>query len=76
MVDEAIKFPDMLSIALVNEECENWYQQLLAEGVDESVAADRVWDAMQCGLGQIKGNCFDKRDYPLQQTIEEIINAH
>lgn len=69
----AVRFPSMLSIALVNEECESWYQQLVDSGVDEGVAADRVWDAMRCGIGEIEGRCFDKRDYPLQQTIEGIM---
>ena len=75
-MSDAVKFPSMACIAAVNEECENWYQQLLIEGVDRDVAADRVFDAMRCGLGEVDGRCFDKRDYPLQQTIEEIVNAH
>lgn len=44
------------------ELCEHHYQSLLIGGCIEDVAADRVWDALNCALDSPDKHCFDPRD--------------
>lgn len=42
--------------------CEERYQELLGDGCDEDVAADRVMDVLTCALERTGTHCFDTRD--------------
>lgn len=42
--------------------CEERYRTLTNGGCDEDVAADRVFDALNCVLDKTDTHCFDPRD--------------
>jgi hypothetical protein len=50
-------------------QCESWYSKLLNGGCTEDVAADRVWDALNCALERQDQHCFDPRDRLLENKL-------
>ncbi len=57
--------PTQISLATAQEIaglCERRYKELVDSGCDEDVAADRVWDALNCALERTDAHCFDPRD--------------
>lgn len=52
--------------------CEDRYQELLSCGCGEDVAADRVFDALNCALEQQQQHCFDPRDRLFENRLRTI----
>jgi len=56
----------------VMELCEARYKELLDGGCVEDVAADRVWDALNCALEKQDMHCFDPRDRLFENRLRTI----
>ena len=54
------------------DECERHYTALLDGGCDEDVAADRVWDALNCALEKQDTHCFDPRDRLFENRLRTV----
>lgn len=52
--------------------CESRYKELLDGGCVEDVAADRVWDALNCALERREQHCFDSRDSLFENRLRTI----
>lgn len=51
--------------------CEERYDQLVSDGTDEDVAADRTYDALRAALGEID-RPFDGRDMLFANQLRTI----
>ena len=56
--------------------CNDRYEQLLSIGVDEYVAADRVFDAYECAYLNKPTHCFDRRDRLFENQLRSIVYQH
>jgi hypothetical protein len=56
----------------VMELCEARYKELLDGGCVEDVAADRVWDALNCALEKEDTHCFDPRDRVFESRLRAV----
>ena len=53
-------------------ECESRYQELIDGGCVDDVAADRVFDALECALEKEDMHCFDPRDRLFENKLRTI----
>lgn len=53
------------------DECCAHYRRLVDDGCDESVAADRTFDAWACAFAD-DSHCFDKRDRLFESKVRTI----
>lgn len=60
--------PDLLAM---ERECERRYEQLVSDGCDPDVAADRTFDALRAALGEID-RPFDSRDRLFEKKLRTI----
>lgn len=54
------------------ELCEHHYQSLITGGCIEDVAADRVWDALNCALEKPDTHCFDPCDRLFENKVRTV----
>jgi hypothetical protein len=52
--------------------CEERYRTLTVDGCDEDVAADRVFDALNCALDRTDQHCFDPRDRLFENRLRTV----
>ena len=52
--------------------CEQEYERLTDGGCAEDVAADRIWDALNCALERQEQHCFDPRDSLFESGLRMI----
>ena len=52
--------------------CEDRYAELLDGGCIEDVAADRVWDVLECTLEKEGQHCFDPRDRLFENQLRTV----
>ena len=55
----------------MERECERRYEQLVSDGCDPDVAADRTFDALRAALGEID-RPFDSRDRLFEKKLRMI----
>lgn len=53
--------------------CEQRYKALTDGGCDEDVAADRVFDTVNCALDGDDLHCFDPRDRLFENKLRTIV---
>lgn len=51
--------------------CEERYRDLMADGCDPDVAADRTFDALRAALGEINQS-YDSRDRLFERRLRDI----
>lgn len=63
--------PSSESLATMASMCEDRYQQLIRDGCDDEVAADRTFDALRASLGEYE-HCYDKRDRLFERQLRDV----
>lgn len=52
--------------------CDERYGHLIADGVSEDVALDRIWDCYETVWLGLERHCFDKRDRLFENRLRTI----
>lgn len=73
MSTTSMRLPDKVAMEMLTV-CESRYRQLCADGVDEQVAADRVFDAYECAYNDTEQHCFDSKDRLLENQLRTIVH--
>lgn len=63
--------PSAASLWEMRRACEDRYRDLVGDGCDPDVAADRTFDALRAALGEIKRSC-DSRDRLFERRLRDI----
>mgnify|MGYP000034327153 FL=1 len=66
-----VQKPSNETLAEMERLCEGRYQQLIQDGCDQDVAADRTFDAFRASLGEVP-QCFDKRDRLFENKLRSV----
>lgn len=64
--------PSVQATASMLNACEERYKALIADGVDESIALDRVWDCYEAAYEDLDRHCFDPRDRLFENKLRTI----
>lgn len=56
----------------IAELCEDRYKTLLASGCADDVAADRIWDALNCAIDKTDMHCYDPRDSLFEEKLRQV----
>lgn len=64
--------PDAETINRMSDECSKYYQQLIAQGIDETLAMDRVFDCFDVAIDPNSHGLLFMDDQPLLERLNQI----